>query len=84
MSHAVYKSLRERAIEVRSEERRVGKECRSRWSPYHLKKKITIPEASSAAKTRKPSSVDRDDVGTPSKIVQQDIDKTSLMYAKHG
>src|SRR5215218_7963394 len=25
---------------VRSEERRVGKECRSRWSPYHLKKKI--------------------------------------------
>src|SRR5256885_17065242 len=24
---------------VRSEERRVGEECRSRWSPYHLKKK---------------------------------------------
>src|SRR5205085_12002675 len=24
---------------TRSEERRVGKECRSRWSPYHLKKK---------------------------------------------
>src|SRR2546429_4736950 len=23
------------AIEPRSEERRVGKECRSRWSPYH-------------------------------------------------
>ena len=23
------------AIETRSEERRVGKECRSRWSPYH-------------------------------------------------
>src|SRR5882724_13070266 len=23
----------------RSEERRVGKECRSRWGPYHLKKK---------------------------------------------
>ena len=22
-------------IYVRSEERRVGKECRSRWSPYH-------------------------------------------------
>ena len=22
-------------IAVRSEERRVGKECRSRWSPYH-------------------------------------------------
>ena len=29
--------LRERRhrIEQRSEERRVGKECRSRWSPYH-------------------------------------------------
>src|SRR5256885_915169 len=25
----------ERAGYVRSEERRVGKECRSRWSPYH-------------------------------------------------
>ena len=24
---------------TRSEERRVGKECRSRWSPYHKKKK---------------------------------------------
>ena len=23
------------AIQTRSEERRVGKECRSRWSPYH-------------------------------------------------
>ena len=22
-------------LEQRSEERRVGKECRSRWSPYH-------------------------------------------------
>src|SRR5258707_12928352 len=30
-------ALDERAITVgiRSEERRVGKECRSRWSPYH-------------------------------------------------
>ena len=25
----------ENAAPVRSEERRVGKECRSRWSPYH-------------------------------------------------
>ena len=24
-----------KTIEARSEERRVGKECRSRWSPYH-------------------------------------------------
>src|SRR3712207_9323769 len=27
------------AVWLRSEERRVGKECRSRWSPYHSKKK---------------------------------------------
>ena len=27
-----YPHLRE---QLRSEERRVGKECRSRWSPYH-------------------------------------------------
>src|SRR3712207_1633453 len=26
----------------RSEERRVGKECRSRWSPYHYKKKQNV------------------------------------------
>src|SRR5215216_5926443 len=26
----------------RSEERRVGKECRSRWSPYHYKKKAEL------------------------------------------
>ena len=24
-----------RKKQIRSEERRVGKECRSRWSPYH-------------------------------------------------
>ena len=23
------------SVMIRSEERRVGKECRSRWSPYH-------------------------------------------------
>src|SRR2546425_7961027 len=27
--------LRNRGTHGRSEERRVGKECRSRWSPYH-------------------------------------------------
>src|SRR5438128_11294131 len=31
----------------RSEERRVGKECRSRWSPYHSKKKKDAINASS-------------------------------------
>ena len=28
-------SVEERTPPHRSEERRVGKECRSRWSPYH-------------------------------------------------
>src|SRR5256885_3226315 len=27
--------VHQRAASARSEERRVGKECRSRWSPYH-------------------------------------------------
>src|SRR6266536_886208 len=31
--------LHEAGHELRSEERRVGKECRSRWSPEHSKKK---------------------------------------------
>ena len=33
---ASFADLAERLMpSVRSEERRVGKECRSRWSPYH-------------------------------------------------
>ena len=31
----VYARLSEGQLLNRSEERRVGKECRSRWSPYH-------------------------------------------------
>src|SRR3712207_9241574 len=31
----IWKSYMEQVLEGRSEERRVGKECRSRWSPYH-------------------------------------------------
>src|SRR6266536_4646112 len=30
----------QRALDARSEERRGGKECRSRWWPYHEKKKM--------------------------------------------
>src|SRR3712207_4975216 len=30
-----YFNLQEAGTDERSEERRVGKECRSRWSPYH-------------------------------------------------
>src|SRR5438270_6173226 len=36
---------RKREISVRSEERRVGKECRSRWSTYQYKKIMTHEEA---------------------------------------
>src|SRR5215831_7331497 len=43
LSPQVYESIftgkQEVKIASRSEERRVGKECRSRWSPYHEKKK---------------------------------------------
>ena len=28
-------AVTDREVDFRSEERRVGKECRSRWSPYH-------------------------------------------------
>src|SRR2546428_10639749 len=34
-AHAAYGSRAYRLFPTRSEERRVGKECRSRWSPYH-------------------------------------------------
>ena len=34
--HEGHQSLIKKSVEQnRSEERRVGKECRSRWSPYH-------------------------------------------------
>src|SRR5687767_16012479 len=32
----------------RSEERRVGKECRSRWSPYDYKKKMIVSTPSTS------------------------------------
>ena len=38
LAHRKNKKLqnsRDSPDDVRSEERRVGKECRSRWSPYH-------------------------------------------------
>src|SRR6266581_7941468 len=44
---------------TRSEERRVGKECRSRWSPYHLKKKkIMISYYSAIFSTNKITRLD--------------------------
>src|SRR6266508_5252540 len=39
---SVYTDMSGVTLSRRSEERRVGKECRSRWSPYHLKKKVII------------------------------------------
>src|SRR5947209_18468432 len=38
--------------EFRSEERRVGKECRSRWSAYHSKKKRRARENDTTADER--------------------------------
>src|SRR5256885_15409010 len=35
LDHALGLGIAALAKVVRSEERRVGKECRSRWSPYH-------------------------------------------------
>ena len=32
---AIFNPLLIAVAAIRSEERRVGKECRSRWSPYH-------------------------------------------------
>src|SRR5699024_12513175 len=40
LHRAVAAAARLRPRHARSEERRVGKECRSRWSPYHSKKNI--------------------------------------------
>src|SRR6266542_5646187 len=34
------RASRDALTESRSEERRVGKECRSRWAPHHYKKKV--------------------------------------------
>ena len=31
----LFNTVNTKVGEIRSEERRVGKECRSRWSPYH-------------------------------------------------
>ena len=35
IENAICRALEMPLEEQRSEERRVGKECRSRWSPYH-------------------------------------------------
>src|SRR2546427_8537785 len=34
-SGVAYERIDDAGLHIRSEERRVGKECRSRWSPYH-------------------------------------------------
>src|SRR5437660_5080007 len=54
-AHDLGNEPRRYGIAHRSEERRVGKECRSRWSPYHEKKK-------KKDKNRASNSNDRDNV----------------------
>ena len=35
LRNQIVKGIGKGELKTRSEERRVGKECRSRWSPYH-------------------------------------------------
>src|SRR5947209_18221189 len=55
----------------RSEERRVGKECRSRWAPYHYKKKkhryISDKESSQQSKYVQQSEQHHSSSGTKSR-----------------
>src|SRR5437899_11443656 len=44
--------LKERGLLSRSEERRVGKECRSRWSPNHYKNKEAEEDRVSSSQMR--------------------------------
>src|SRR5438445_12927100 len=39
---AVGPQVRDQPLAARSEERRVGKECRSRWSAYHVKTSLLV------------------------------------------
>src|SRR5258705_11419797 len=48
---------RPRLLAKRSEERRVGKECRSRWSPYHYKNKTSLRRDQIANRATHPCSV---------------------------
>src|SRR5437870_7494961 len=50
---ALRRGLRCSPCDTRSEERRVGKECRSRWSPDHEKKKIKIRKEGGRVQRRK-------------------------------
>src|SRR5436309_16140533 len=54
----------------RSEERRVGKECRSRWSPYDEKKKAWESSASGPSRTRHRARRCRADEGSRSARLQ--------------
>src|ERR1035441_11050143 len=55
----------DRPVEVRSEERRVGKEGRFRWSPYHSKKRKTRPRRPTTAR-RTPDSISAPRAVSPS------------------
>src|SRR5439155_27356721 len=60
----------------RSEERRVGKECRSGWSPYHLKKKAW------KARSRKLSAMEAMsyDTNQLQEVGAAQTSKTCVMY----
>src|SRR5690606_40704388 len=50
---AIEQNQEEGEQDERSEERRVGKECRARWAPYKEKKKETISSVCSEVDRRK-------------------------------
>src|SRR5690348_14983577 len=47
------------SVEIRSEERRVGKECRARWSPHHQKKNGQRSCAAYSSRNARPSACTR-------------------------
>src|SRR5476649_2731987 len=67
-----------RRLRHRSEERRVGKECRSRWSPYHYKKKAMLIRMSSrACETRNYSAARRTETRSERSMVSCSRDERS-------
>src|SRR6266487_4420993 len=69
-----------RAIATRSEERRVGKECRSRWSPYHEKKKKD-PTGVGRSMLVDPMGTVRLDLGSAPSVVAGEVDTEVFFFS---
>src|SRR5215203_5372679 len=64
-----------------TEERRVGKECRSRWSPYHYKKKSSARCRDHRLRSRALSASSR--LSATSLFSSEDIRRSLLPPASH-